>query len=134
MYKYQTMQMKTYNYNSIITFDELISHLNKFTKDIKTDNVKYIEIKIKLTHSDGTELVVPTGLSVLSINIKSTMKKLKIILKRNTKLIQKYYKNDHFSKIHFHYKEIAYAEFIKANDKKIIFLNTFTEKLDSSIY
>nr|YP_009690456.1 hypothetical protein Schpa_000064 [Schizopora paradoxa]QEG57236.1 hypothetical protein Schpa_000064 [Schizopora paradoxa] len=133
MYKYQTMQMKTYNYNSIITFDELISHLNKFTKDFK-DNVKYIEIQIKLSHSNGSELVVPTGLSVFNINIQSQMKSFTMILKKNTKLIQKYYKNDTFTKIHFHYKEIAYTKFINANDKKIIFLNTFTEKLDSSIY
>lgn len=124
------MQIKTYNYNSTISLDELISYLNKFSKEIKSNNVKYIELKIKLSHSNGSEFLVPTGLNSHSINIKSKMKSFTMILKKNTILIEKYYnKNEIFSQIQFHYKEIIYADFIKANDKKLLFLKTFTEKI-----
>ena len=99
------MQIKTYKYNNIISLENIVSFINLFKKDIY-DDVKFIEIQIKLVHSNGSEIVNLTGNDIFKVNSHSKMKIFMRIINKNVKLLQPHYKNEIFSEIQFHYKDM----------------------------
>ena len=103
------MQIKTYNYQSIILFENVIPHLNQFKSEILND-VKYIEIHIQFIHSNGS-IEVELCKSI-KINIHSKMIHFISHLKKNCKVLHRQFKEVNFTEIQFHYKEISYSEYI----------------------
>ena len=99
------MQIKSYKYNNIISLENIVTFINSFKKDTY-DDVKFIEIQIKLVHSNGSEIVNLTGNDIFKVNSHSKMKIFMRIINKNVKLLQPYYKNDVFSEIQFHYKDM----------------------------
>ena len=58
-----------------------------------------------------------TGSDIFKINSHSKMKIFMSIFNKNIKMLQPHYKNDIFSEIQFHYKEITYIDFIRSPHK-----------------
>ena len=125
------MQIKSYKYKTIISLENIVSFINSFKKDTH-DDVKFIEIQIKLVHSNGSEIVNITGSDTFKVNSHSKMKIFMRIINKNVKLLQPHYKNEIFSEIQFHYKEIAYSDFIRSpqKDNKLLIKN-FIETVDT---
>lgn len=111
------MQIKFYKYNTIISLENIVSFTNTFIKDTY-DEVKYIEIQIKLVHSNSSEIVNLTGNNIFKINTHSKMKQFNSNLKKSIKLLQPHYKNSIFSEIQFHYNEISYSRYITVNSSR----------------
>ena len=125
------MQIKTYKYNNIISLENIVSFINLFKKDIY-DDVKFIEIQIKLVHSNGSEIVNLTGNDIFKVNSHSKMKIFMRIINKNVKLLQPHYKNDVFSEIQFHYKEITYIDFIRSSqDNNKLLLQKFIKTVET---
>ena len=79
------MQLKKYNYQSSISFDEVLNHLKQFKSEIKNE-VKYIDLHIQLKHSNNS-IEVDLCKSA-KINIQSQMILFIRLLKNNCRILQ----------------------------------------------